>query len=165
MVEAARDRAKRELENGGPPKPPRGPPPSPKPPEIPKPTPAQPQAPESEPQPVPAPAPATDGAGAVQPPGQVWSWKSQPRFGHTFLRHGQGQKNTDKLRGRAATKGTPQGQWLDNARAAAFLQQMRPSVTGPFTDVEIPPGLGQVVYPDGSVEPADRAPEFVRRMN
>jgi RHS repeat-associated protein len=46
--------------------------------------------------------------------GGVWvhnqSWKSRPRFGHTFDTHGQGSKNTTSLLGRAASTNEPQGQ-------------------------------------------------------
>ena len=37
------------------------------------------------------------------------NWKSVPRFGHTFLRHGEGAKVTKKLKDRARTHGN-QGQ-------------------------------------------------------
>jgi hypothetical protein len=84
------------------------------------------------------------------------NWKSQRAFGHTFLRHGQGLKNTNNLRGRAAGTGTPQGQWTDNEAAARYLKDVRPGLDGP-TVVPIPEGMGQVILPDGSILPTRHA--------
>ncbi len=85
-----------------------------------------------------------------------WNSTSRPTFGHTFNRHGAGQRNTRRLRGRAASNGQEQGQWLDNERAAEFLRNIYPNISGP-TIVDIPEGLGQVIMPDGSIVPATRA--------
>ena len=85
-----------------------------------------------------------------------WSWKSRPTFGHTFDTHGQGSKNTRSLRGRAASTGESQGQWLNNETAANFLRELRSSIQNPTT-VEIPSGFGQVILPDGSIVPATHA--------
>jgi RHS repeat-associated protein len=82
--------------------------------------------------------------------------KSTPTYGHTFLTHGQGAKNTRNLTGRAAGTGEPQGQWLNNQAAADFLAAQRPGIQGPVT-VPIPPGMGQVILPDGRIVPATHA--------
>jgi len=66
----------------------------------------------------------------------TWNWKSVPQFGHTFLRHGKGKKNTNKLTGRAANTGETQGQWLDNQRVAEFLGSFIGTLTE-VTDVDI----------------------------
>ena len=84
------------------------------------------------------------------------NWKSQPTFGHTFSRHGQGEKNTNNLRGRAAGTGTPQGQWADNEAAARHLTEVRPSIDGTAV-IPIPEGLGRVIMPNGSIVPARHA--------
>jgi hypothetical protein len=86
-----------------------------------------------------------------------WIWKSVKTFGHTFNRHGAGAKNTKNLAGRAAGTGDNQGQWKDNEAAAKFLEQQRPTLTGPKI-VDLPPGVqGQVIKPDGTIVPATRA--------
>jgi len=107
-------------------------------------------------------------AGAATGSKLNWNdWHSRPAFGHAFDTHGAGMKNTKKLIGRAngPPKGTgtkkpgiagPQGQWIDNDAAAKFLAEKRPGLTGP-TPVDLPPGLGQIVHPDGTVTPANRA--------
>ena len=85
-----------------------------------------------------------------------WNSASTPTFGHSFSRHGAGPRTTRDLTGRAASTGTPQGQWLDNDQAAAFLRDSH--VPGaPTRTVDIPPGMGQVIMPDGSIVPASRA--------
>jgi hypothetical protein len=50
----------------------------------------------------------------------------------------------------------PQGQWLDNEAAAQFLAAERPYIRGPAS-MTIPPGLGQIIMPDGSIVSATRA--------
>ncbi|HEY0791533.1 MAG TPA: RHS repeat-associated core domain-containing protein [Chthoniobacterales bacterium] len=77
--------------------------------------------------------------------------KSKPQFGHTFETHGEGSKTTANLQGRAAGTGDPQGQWLDNQQAADVLSQHYP-LSGP-KQIDIPPGLGQVINPDGTTDP------------
>ncbi|AUX27735.1 uncharacterized protein SOCEGT47_083330 [Sorangium cellulosum] len=82
--------------------------------------------------------------------------KSVPTYGHSFERHGAGAKNTARLTGRAAGTKEPQGQWLDNDAAAAFLAEQRSSIAE-VKVVEIPKGLGQVVRSDGAIVPATKA--------
>jgi hypothetical protein len=82
--------------------------------------------------------------------------KSTPTYGHTFSEHGAGAKRTAGLLGEARGTQKPQGQWLNNQRAADFLAQQRPTINQPTT-VSIPSGLGQVIRPDGSIVPATRA--------
>jgi RHS repeat-associated protein len=81
--------------------------------------------------------------------------KSVKQFGHTFNTHGAGAKNTNKLKGRAASTGDNQGQWLNNQDAADFLSQ-HSNMTKPDV-VDIPQGMGQVIKPDGSIVPATKA--------
>lgn len=81
--------------------------------------------------------------------------KNKKHFGHTFTRHRAGKKNTNALRGRAASTGKNQGQWTDDKAAASFLNSLLP-VTHPIV-VPIPPGLGIIIHPDGSISPASYA--------
>jgi RHS repeat-associated protein len=87
------------------------------------------------------------------PAGEInWSPKSTKTFGHTFTRHGQ--KQFKKLKGRAASTGQAQGHWLDDEGAAALMKnEYRPEATEPY-EVAIPPGLGQVINPDGTTTAA-----------
>ena len=87
--------------------------------------------------------------------GDAYSWKSVKKFGHTFNEHGAGRKNLRDLTGRAAGTGKPMGQWLDNEAAAEFPQRIE-QIDGPMT-TRIPPGLGQLIHPDGTVSPAQWA--------
>jgi RHS repeat-associated protein len=82
------------------------------------------------------------------------NWRSVKRFGHTFSRHGA-KRAIQELVDRARALG-PQGQWLDNEKAADFLAQFEGRLTGPTT-VPLPPGLGQIVNADGSIVPAVQA--------
>lgn len=84
-------------------------------------------------------------------PSVVTNWKSVKQFGHTFSQHGAGARNTDRLIDRARGTGNPQGQWLNNEKAAEMLSAIK--LEGPAT-VRIPEGLGQVILPNGSVVPA-----------
>src|SRR5688572_8201957 len=85
-----------------------------------------------------------------------WNANSVPSFGHTFTRHGAGNRNASDLAGRAAGTGTPQGQWLDNDQAAAFLRDSY-SPGQQKRVVDLPEGMGQMVNPDGTTSPATRA--------
>jgi RHS repeat-associated protein len=91
-----------------------------------------------------------------------WGANSVPTFGHTFSDHGAGAKVTRSLVGRAARTGTPQGQWLNNDAAAAFLRSVHVEGAGPRS-VRLPAGLGQVVHPDGSIGPAKAVTIIPRR--
>ncbi|MFI8266251.1 putative T7SS-secreted protein [Streptomyces sp. NPDC085665] len=79
-----------------------------------------------------------------------WNEKSRPTFGHTFSEHGEGTKNTQSLTDRARSTGNDQGQWLDNSKAVEFLKQHH-DPDGGVREVPIPPGMGQVIKPDGSI--------------
>ena len=68
----------------------------------------------------------------------VVNWKSVKQFGHTFSEHGTGVKNTERLLDRARGTGNPQGQWLNNEKAAEALSALK--VEGPAT-IRIPEGL------------------------
>jgi RHS repeat-associated protein len=78
---------------------------------------------------------------------------SVPTWGHTFLRHGEGNKKFLDLVGRAGGVGGPQGQWLNNEMAADILAAYRPYVEGASV-IPIPPGVGRVVLPSGKTVPA-----------
>ncbi len=80
--------------------------------------------------------------------------QSQPNFGHTFTRHGR--KNISNLRGRAGGTGQEQGVWLDDAAAAEYLGVVVPYITEP-SYIPIPPGMGAVVLPNGTVQPVTSA--------
>lgn len=84
----------------------------------------------------------------------VVNWKSSKQFGHTFSEHGEGVKNTKRLVDRARGKNTPQGQWLDNQKAAEILNGVK--VDG-VAAIKIPDGLGQVIKPDGTIGAAEWA--------
>ena len=82
---------------------------------------------------------------------------SEPTFGHSFNTHGEGPRVTRSLTGRAAgANRQPQGQWLDNEAASALMSTRRQGLTEAI-DIDIPPGLGQVIMPDGSIVPVTRA--------
>jgi len=82
--------------------------------------------------------------------------KSEPTFGHTFKKHGQSKKKTQSLKDTARSKNTPQGQWTDDNAAAALLASKRSCLTSP-QDITIPPGLGNVILPDGTIAPTTKA--------
>jgi len=80
--------------------------------------------------------------------------ESQPNFGHTFTRHGQ--KQISNLRGRAAGWNKDQGVWRDDASAAEYLGVVAPYITEP-SYIPIPPGMGVVVLPNGTLQPVTSA--------
>ncbi|MGW3346310.1 RHS repeat domain-containing protein [Nonomuraea rubra] len=82
-----------------------------------------------------------------------WKWNSVKTFGHTFSDHG---KSVAQLADRARKKGKPQGRWIDNEAAAAFLESVWVEGAGSRV-VEIPAGLGQMVFEDGETRMATRA--------
>ena len=85
-----------------------------------------------------------------------WSPKSKKTFGHIFEIHGAGKKKTKGLIGRANSDGKDQGQWLDDEKAAELLKSVYDEISGPET-IKIPPGLGHVIKPDGSMIPTEWA--------
>lgn len=76
------------------------------------------------------------------------NWRSTKLFGHTFLEHGA-QRPSRELIDRARGTGNPQGQWVDNDKAAEFLAGWRGKLQGP-SSTWLPAGLGRVFRPDGS---------------
>jgi hypothetical protein len=82
------------------------------------------------------------------------NWKSVKQFGHTFSEHGSGAKNTERLMDRALGTGNPQGQWLNNEKAAEALRATK--VDGPAA-VRVPSGLAQVIKPNGTIVSTDWA--------
>ncbi|MEU7057481.1 RHS repeat-associated core domain-containing protein [Streptomyces sp. NPDC046197] len=85
-----------------------------------------------------------------------WNTRSRPTFGHTFSEHGAGAKNTKSLTDRARSTGNQQGQWLDNDKALEFLKTHH-DPNGGVREVELPPGMGQVIMPDGEIVEANYA--------
>jgi len=83
--------------------------------------------------------------------------KSEPTFGHTFKKHGKGKKKTQSLIDTARAKNTPQGQWASDEEAAKVLADKRSCASGGVVDVDIPPGLGNVIMPDGTIVPTTKA--------
>ena len=71
------------------------------------------------------------------------------KFGHTFTVHGQNMTNF--LTQRAKGSGMPQGQWLNDQLAAAFLLANFPTPGQGEQSVLMPEGLPhRIIYPDGS---------------
>nr|WP_246354274.1 RHS repeat-associated core domain-containing protein [Paenibacillus phytohabitans] len=93
------------------------------------------------------------GAGAVS--GGSSNWKSSKQFGHSFLTHGAGAKNTRSLIDRARSTKNNQGQWLDNQKAADFITSKGPITEA--TTFDLPAGMGQVITPEGVIIPATKA--------
>jgi hypothetical protein len=89
-----------------------------------------------------------------------WSPKSVKTFGHTFSDHA---KSVQQLADRARATGMPQGRWLDPAAAAEFLRSVWTEGVG-AREVPLPPGLGEVVFDDGTTVPATMA-RLVQRAN
>ncbi|WP_345942737.1 RHS repeat-associated core domain-containing protein [Streptomyces sp. SID486] len=85
-----------------------------------------------------------------------WNTRSRPTFGHTFSEHGAGAKNTKSLTDRARSTGNQQGQWLDNDKVLEFLKTHH-DPNGGVREVELPPGMGQVIMPDGEIVEATYA--------
>ncbi|GAA0964241.1 polymorphic toxin-type HINT domain-containing protein [Actinocorallia libanotica] len=82
-----------------------------------------------------------------------WSPKSVKTFGHTFSDHG---KSVEQLADRARKKGGPQGRWPDQEKAAEFLKSVwTPGMKG-AVEVDMPPGLGEVVFEDGTTRAVQR---------
>ncbi|MEK4852826.1 RHS repeat-associated core domain-containing protein [Paenibacillus sp. FSL H7-0756] len=93
------------------------------------------------------------GAGAIS--GGNSNWKSSKQFGHAFLTHGAGAKNTRSLIDRARSTEKNQGQWLDNQKAADFINSKGPITEA--TTFNLPAGMGQVITPEGVIIPATKA--------
>ena len=84
--------------------------------------------------------------------------QEQADMGHVFETHEAGKKNANGLRGRAASTGKQQGQWLNDDETAKFLRELYESdpSAGPRI-VPLPEGMGQVIMPDGTILPATEA--------
>lgn len=80
---------------------------------------------------------------------------SKNEFGHTFEEHGA--QKTNNLKGRAASTGQNQGQWLHNENASNFLKNVSPPENGAAVTIEIPEGLGRVITPEGEFIPTNKA--------
>jgi hypothetical protein len=82
------------------------------------------------------------------PLSQVKSWlpKSSNTFGHSFITHGKQAYNS--LIGRLET-GNPQGHWLNDAKAASYLESLQDEIAnlapGQAKTFPLPDGLGEVL--------------------
>jgi RHS repeat-associated protein len=74
------------------------------------------------------------------------------RYGHTWDKHGS--HNTHELLMQAKLSGDPQGQWLKDAAVEEFIAERLHLLKNGAKTFELPPGLGRIIYPDGTVSPA-----------
>lgn len=86
--------------------------------------------------------------------GESRNTRSRPTFGRGFSEHGAGAKNAKSLTDRARSTGNPQGQWLDNDKALEVLKTHH-DPNGGVCDVELPPGMGKFIMPDGEIVEAN----------
>ncbi|MCC6074542.1 hypothetical protein ACFPTX_08355, partial [Pseudomonas sp. GCM10022188] len=81
-------------------------------------------------------------------------------FGHAFTKHGQ--NNTEFLKRRSAAMGRANGQWMDDAAAAEFVDGIHGA--GTFV-VDLPAGVrDRMVNPDGTFGGVSKA-TIVRKGN
>ena len=75
------------------------------------------------------------------------------KFGHTFVKHGDDA--TEFIVKRAKGSGMPQGQFLDNQKAAQFILDNLSKTKNGAVNVPIPNGFpARVVMPDGTFKAA-----------
>jgi hypothetical protein len=77
------------------------------------------------------------------------------KIGHTFTKHGS--HNTHELAMEARNSGRPVGQWTNDAAAEAFIGSKLPELTQGAKTVDLPPGIGRMLTPDGGFIPANKA--------
>ena len=78
---------------------------------------------------------------------------TRARFGHTFTRHGEDA--TTFLINRAKGSGMPQGQFLDNQKAARFILDNLGKTTNGAVNIPIPRGFpARLIMPDGTFKAA-----------
>jgi hypothetical protein len=87
-----------------------------------------------------------------------WSSKSGKTFGHTFIEHGQ-KKSVESMadRSRSRPDKMPIGRWLNDEKAAAFIKSIFNTLKPGENIVNIPDGLGEVIYQDKTREVVNRA--------
>lgn len=76
-------------------------------------------------------------------------------IGHTFSKHGS--HNTKALTMEARSTGRPNGQWLNDRAAEKFISDNLGKLKNGAVTVKLPPGLGRIIMPNGSFEPAKYA--------
>lgn len=77
------------------------------------------------------------------------------RIGHTFTKHGS--HNTNELTLQAKNSGIAQGQWLDDVAAESFIASNLGALKNGAKTIPLTEGLGRVINPDGSHNPAKYA--------
>ncbi len=94
-----------------------------------------------------------------------WAWKSGKTFGHTFKMHGKNQYK--KLIGRLSSGASKQGHFLDNEKAAKFLESiqaeisiMKPGTSRVFHG--LPTGVGEVLTKNATGKVVNIATTSVR---
>ncbi|RFM28379.1 hypothetical protein DXN04_34310 [Chitinophaga silvisoli] len=87
-----------------------------------------------------------------------WSSKSSKTFGHTFIEHGQ-KRSVESMadRSRSRQDKMPIGRWLNDEKAAAFIKRIFNTLKPGENIVNIPDGLGEVIYQDKTREVVNRA--------
>ncbi|MFN9810479.1 MAG: RHS repeat-associated core domain-containing protein, partial [Deltaproteobacteria bacterium] len=90
--------------------------------------------------------------------------ESRPAWGHTFSEHGMSRRDgRTSLASRARSTRDPQGRWLrPDAEVIDFLIEASPIPlhnleNGRAYWVNLPPGFGEIIHPDGTVTPATSA--------
>lgn len=76
------------------------------------------------------------------------------RVGHTFTRHGEGEEVANFLRHRAKGSGQSQGQWTNNLQAETYIAESLKHLGNGTAVLPLPPGLGRVHHPDGTITEA-----------
>jgi len=116
-----------------------------------------PEPPANKPKPTPKPAPSPPKPPPQPPKPPEPMALSKSKFGHTFTTYGQEQ--TEFLTKRAAGSGMPQGQFLDDQKAARFIQGNLDQVRNGAASLSIPDNVpARVIMPDGSFA----KPNFIR---
>lgn len=78
-----------------------------------------------------------------------WNLGSSKTFGHTFIVHGK--KQYKALIDRARTTKKPQGCWANEELAAEAIRKNWSRLVVGENIIDIPPGAGRVIQPDGTV--------------
>jgi hypothetical protein len=81
-----------------------------------------------------------------------WEWKATKTFGHAFLYHGKAELNFLFERLKDDKQFPAQGHWLDNAKAALFLESVKDKIEvlelGAYIELTIPANIGEVLTLD-----------------
>jgi hypothetical protein len=81
-----------------------------------------------------------------------WSWRAKLAFGHTFTTHGKAETESLADRIRSGKTFPEQGHWLDNDKAATFLESIKEEINeielGEAQSFDMPTNLGEVITID-----------------